>query len=143
MLRKNAKVEMLRRVPLFAACSKRQLERISSIADESSLPSGSVMARQGERGREFVVLVEGTAQVRRNGRKVASLGPGDFFGEMALLADQPRMADVVATSDVRFLVVVDRAFSHLLRDDPGVQSKVLAAVAARVAANAASNVVPA
>jgi CRP-like cAMP-binding protein len=140
VLRKNAKVQLLERVPLFAACSKRQLELLSRIADEFDQVEGAVLARQGDRGREFVVLVKGTVDVRRNGRKVASLGPGDFFGEMALLTDEPRMADVVATSDIRGLVITDRVFGELLRDEPAVQSKVLAAVAARVAANAANNV---
>jgi CRP-like cAMP-binding protein len=140
VLRKNAKIQLLERVPLFAACSKRQLELLSRIADEFDQVEGAVLARQGDRGREFVVLVKGTVDVRRNGRKVASLGPGDFFGEMALLTDEPRMADVVATSDIRGLVITDRVFGELLRDEPAVQSKVLAAVAARVAANAANNV---
>jgi CRP-like cAMP-binding protein len=140
VLRKNAKVEMLKQVPLFATCSKRQLEAIAGIADEFDQTEGRTLARQGDRGREFIVLVEGTAVVERDGRRIASLGPGDFFGEMALLADQPRMADVVTSSDCRALVITDRAFAGLLRDDPAFQSKILAVVAARVAENAAGQV---
>ncbi len=136
MLRKNAKVEMLKRVPLFATCSKRQLEDIAMIADELAQPEGTVLARQGDRGHEFVVLVGGTADVRRNGRKIASLTSGDCFGEIALLTDSPRTADVVASGDVRTLVIGDRAFARLLRDDSTVQAKLLAVLAKRLAENA-------
>lgn len=132
---------MLKQVPLFATCSKRQLEAIAVIADEFDQREGATLATQGDRGREFVVLIEGTAEVKRNGRRIASLGPGDFFGEMALLADQPRMANVVTSSEVRVLVITDRAFAQLLHADPAVQSKVLSVVAARVAENAANDVV--
>ena len=132
---------MLKQVPLFATCSKRQLEAIAAIADEFDQREGATLATQGERGREFVVLVKGTAEVKRNGRRIASLGPGDFFGEMALLADQPRTANVVTSSEVRALVITDRAFAQLLHQDPAVQSKVLSVVAARVAENVATDVV--
>lgn len=128
---------MLKRVPLFATCSKRQLGQIAVIADEVDVSVGKTLARQGDRGREFVVLVHGTADVQRDGRTLASLGDGDFFGEMALLSDQPRMASVVTTSPVRALVITDRAFATLLRDDPGMQTKILSVVATRVAANEA------
>jgi CRP-like cAMP-binding protein len=141
MLKKNAKVEMLKTVPLFEACSKKQLADIAAIADEFDQREGVKLARQGDRGREFMVIVTGTADVVQDGKKLASLGPGSFFGEMALLAEQPRMADVVTTSAVRVLVVTDRAFSRLLSDDPAVQGKILSTVAARVAQNAAREIV--
>lgn len=131
---------MLRAVPLFAGCSKRQLETIAGIADEFDQKEGRALATQGDRGREFIVLVAGTADVKRNGRRIASLGPGDFFGEMALLTDRPRMADVVTSSEVRALVITDRAFARLLRDEPDVQAKILSAVAERVAENASNDI---
>ncbi len=140
MLRKNAKVEMLKRVPLFATCSKKQLTGIASIADEFDQRAGATLAKQGDRGREFMVLIDGTADVVRGGKKLASLGAGAFFGEMALLTDQPRMAAVVTTSPVRALVITDRAFARLMREDPGMQKKILSVVAARVAENAANDV---
>lgn len=140
MLRKNAKIEMLKRVPLFATCSKQQLTGIAAIADEFGQRQGATLAKQGDRGREFMVLIEGTADVVRGRKKLASLGPGAFFGEMALLADEPRMASVVATSPVRALVITDRAFARLLREDPRMQAKILSVVAARVAENAANDV---
>ena len=134
-LRKDAKVEMIRRVPLFGGCGRRDLQAIAGIADELSWPEGTAIARQGEKGREFFVIVDGSAEVRVDGQKVATLGVGDYFGEMALLTDEPRTATVTATSRVRGLVIVDRAFARLLRDDPGIQTKILATVAARAAAN--------
>ncbi len=140
MLRKNAKIEMLKRVPLFATCSKQQLSEIASIADEFDQRQGTTLAKQGDRGREFMVLIEGAVDVLRDGKRLASLGAGSFFGEMALLTDQPRMASVVTTSPVRALVITDRAFARLLREDPGMQAKVLSVVAARVAENAANDV---
>lgn len=136
-LRKDAKVEMIRRVPLFSGCGKRDLRAIAGIADELAWAQGRAIAKQGERGREFFVIVEGSADVTIDGTKVGALGPGDFFGEMALLADQPRAATVTPMTPMRVLVVSDRAFAQLLRDDPGIQSKILSAVASRAAANEA------
>ena len=129
---------MLKRVPLFATCSTRQLEDIATIADELAQPKGSTLARQGDRGHEFIVLLDGLADVRRNGRKIASLGPGSFFGEIALLTDSARTADVIAATDVRTLVIGDRAFARLLRDDAAVQAKLLGVLAARLAENTAA-----
>src|SRR6266568_485136 len=86
MLRKNAKIELLKRVPLFAACSKRELAEIASLADELDLPSARELTREGASGREFVILVEGDADVIRKGRAVNELGPGDFVGEIALVS---------------------------------------------------------
>jgi CRP-like cAMP-binding protein len=136
-LRKDAKVEMIRRVPLFGGCGKRDLGAIAGIADEFHWPEGRVIARQGEKGREFFVIIEGSADVTVDGTKVASLGAGDFFGEMALVTEERRTATVTAVSPTRGLIIVDRAFARLLRDDPGIQAKILSAVAARAAANEA------
>jgi CRP-like cAMP-binding protein len=133
-------MDMLKRVPLFASCSKRHLGQIAVIADEVIIREGTTLARQGDPGREFVVLTEGTADVRRDGDTIASLGAGDFFGEMALLSDQPRMASVVTTSPARALVITARAFASLLREHPGMQAKILSVLAARVASNEASGV---
>lgn len=136
-LRKDAKVEMIRKVPLFGGCGKTDLRAIAGIADELAWPQGRVIAKQGARGREFFVIVEGSADVSIDGKKVGTLGAGDFFGEMALLTDQPRAATVTPVTPMRVLVIVDRAFRQLLDQEPAIQSKVLAAVAARAAANEA------
>jgi CRP/FNR family transcriptional regulator, cyclic AMP receptor protein len=133
VLRRNEKVEAIKRAPLFWHCSKRELQQIAQLADEIDLGEGKQMTRQGERGREFFVLLEGQADVIKNGRRINRLGAGDFFGEIALVSDTPRTATVTATAPVRALVVTDRSFRRLMKDQPEIQSKVLAALAARLA----------
>ena len=133
-LRKNAKVEMLKRVPLFSRCSNKELGEIAQITDEIDLPEGRVLTKEGASGREFFVLIEGNADVRRKRRKVGTLGPGDFLGEIALVTKTPRTATVKTTSPVRALVVSEQNFRRLLQQTPQVQIKVLEALAERVAA---------
>ena len=133
MLRRNQKVELIRKAPLFAHLSKRELEQIAQLADEIDLREGKEMTRQGARGREFFVLLHGDADVKKDGRKINTLGAGDFFGEIALVSDSPRTATVTATSPVRALVITDRSFKRLMQDMPQIQAKVLAALAERVA----------
>jgi CRP-like cAMP-binding protein len=135
-LRKDAKIELLRQVPLFSACSKRELSEISTLADELSLPEGTTMVEEGKLGHEFFLLVEGDAEVRRGGRKVKLLGSGSFFGEMALVSSLPRNATVKAATPVRVLVVHESGFRRLLQSSPGIQLKVLQTLADRAAENA-------
>jgi CRP/FNR family cyclic AMP-dependent transcriptional regulator len=130
----DPKIEAMQRVPLFARCSRKDLAKIAALADEIDIPAGKVLAREGERGREFFVVLEGSAEVNRDGRDVATLGTGDFFGEIALVTDKARVATVTATSETRVLVITDRAFRELLRNSPEIQGKVLEAVADRLAA---------
>jgi CRP/FNR family transcriptional regulator, cyclic AMP receptor protein len=136
VLRRDAKIELLKGVPLFAGCSKKELGEIAMVADEIDMPAGEVLTSEGASGREFFVLVEGAAEVRRNGRKVGTLGSGDFFGEIALVSERPRTATVTATGPVLLLVVTDRAFRELMRKVPSIQLKVLTALADRLAADA-------
>jgi CRP-like cAMP-binding protein len=131
VLRKNAKVDLISRVPLFAGCSKRELDQIASLADELTLPAGRKLTSEGASGREFVVLVEGGAEVRRGGRLVAQLGRGDFLGEISLITGQKRTATVTTTVPSRLLVLSAPAFRRLLRDLPSLQLKVLDTLAAR------------
>jgi CRP-like cAMP-binding protein len=132
-LRKDAKVEILRRIPLFSRCSKSELGQVAGIADELSFGVEETLIKEGDRGREFFVIVEGTAEVRRRGRIVRALVDGDFFGEIALVAEMPRTATVSTTSPTRALVIVDRDFKRLLRDSPSIQIKVIEQLAARLA----------
>jgi CRP-like cAMP-binding protein len=133
MLRKNAKVDLIKGVPLFAECSRKELGEVAGIADEIDLREGKELTKQGKPGREFFILVEGTADVKKGSRRVNRLGPGDFFGEISLIRHTPRTATVVATSPVRTLVITERSFQSLLQHQPGIQNKVLSALAARLA----------
>ena len=135
-LRKDAKLELLRQVPLFAGCSKKELGEIATLADELSFPAGTTLIEEGRQAHEFFVLVEGEVDVRAKGRKLNSLSDGAFFGEMALVSSRPRNATVTATSPIRVLVVHEQGFRRLLRDSPPIQLKVLQTLADRAAENA-------
>jgi CRP-like cAMP-binding protein len=132
VLRKNAKIELLKRAPLFADCSKRELEAVAAVADELDLPEGRTLTKEGAAGREFIVLADGAADVRRRGRRVNTLGPGDFLGEIALVSGSPRTATVTTTAPSRVLVLTAQSFRRLLRDVPSMQMKVLDALARRL-----------
>ena len=130
---KDAKVELLRGVPLFSACSKRELSRIASLADQVDVQEGTVLTREGDSGREFFVVVDGRARVLVGDRgRVAALGPGASFGEMSLLDQGPRSASVEAETDMQLLVLDARSFSSLLDEVPSVARKVLVAMAGRL-----------
>ena len=132
MLRKNAKIELIKHVPLFGGLSKRELDEVAAIADELAIDAGSELTHEGAAGHEFLVLVEGTADVRRKGRKVNTLGSGDFLGEIALITGVPRTATVTTTAPARMLVITARDFKSLLRRTPSIQLKVLEALASRL-----------
>jgi CRP/FNR family transcriptional regulator, cyclic AMP receptor protein len=132
MLRKNAKLELIKRVPLFERCSKRELEEIAALADELDMPAGHNLTKEGATGHEFVVLAEGAAAVKQKGKTINRLGAGDFLGELALVTGKPRTATVETTEPSRVLVITASAFRKLLRDAPSIQSKVLEAVASRL-----------
>lgn len=131
-LGKNAKIELLKRVPLFAGCSKSELREVALSADELDLRDGHVLTREGRPGREFFVLIEGTARVTKDGKLLADLKGGDWFGEIALLTHTPRTATVTATSAVRVLVITDRAFRRVVETMPRIALKVLASVGQRL-----------
>jgi CRP-like cAMP-binding protein len=135
MLHRNHKVELLKRVPLFSGCSKKELTAVAAVTDEIDFRAGKTLIKEGSPGREFFVLVDGTAEIRRKGRKIDDAGPGDFFGEMALLTDQPRNATITTTSDVDALVVTARSFRTLLENNPLIALKVMRAVADRLPAS--------
>jgi CRP/FNR family cyclic AMP-dependent transcriptional regulator len=132
-LHKDAKVELIRHVPLFAECSKKELRQIAGLADEIDFKAGKVLIHEGRPGREFFVLVEGQVEVSRGGKPIDTMQGGDFFGEVALVSDHPRNATVTATTPVDLLVITDRSFRTLLADSPDIQRKVLTALADRLA----------
>jgi CRP/FNR family cyclic AMP-dependent transcriptional regulator len=129
----DRKLELISQVPLFARCSKHELEEIAKAADEIDLPEGKVLTREGDRGREFFVLVDGSAEVTKDGQVIRRLGAGDFLGEIALISRAPRTATVTTTSPTEALVITDQAFAALMAHMPEVQQKVLEALADRLA----------
>jgi CRP-like cAMP-binding protein len=133
IVRRDEKVRLISRVPLFEECSQAELARIAAIATQIEIPKGEVLLRQGERGDDFFVLVKGSADVRKGKTHVRSLKAGDFAGEIALLSDTPRTATVTATSPVTALRATRKGFSELLTTSPAIQRKVLVALANRVA----------
>lgn len=128
----DEKLEQLRRVPLFSGLGKRELEELGTLADEIDVADGRVLTRQGETGHEFFVVLDGTVQVDVGGAAVATLGKGDFLGEIALVDGKPRSATTRAVGATRLLVIGHREFYQLMSDFPTVKTCVLEALAERV-----------
>jgi voltage-gated potassium channel len=139
LLRADTRVELLRGLPLFELCSKRDLRRIAAIAVERELDAGAELIREGEPAGEFYVVVEGEVDVRRRGRRVARLGEGSFVGEIALLSRSPRTATVIASTPLRVLAISGRDFVALLDTLPELWLKVARTLADRVDADEASD----
>ena len=130
---KDQKLEMLARVPLLSGLSAADIKRVGQVSDEVDLPAGKVVVRQGGFASEFFVILDGTVSIERDGRALGTMGPGEFFGELAMLANIPRTASGTCVTDCRFLVLDTRAFNGLLEDYPKIQHKVLHTLAQRVA----------
>ncbi len=122
-------VERLRKIPLFAACSKDELQQIAAAASTLTFPAGTVLAREGDVGREFMVIDDGTADVVIGGAVVNQLGPEDSFGEVALLDGGVRTATVVASTDVVAYVIEQREFAVLVFDSQSLARKLLIGLA--------------
>jgi CRP/FNR family transcriptional regulator, cyclic AMP receptor protein len=129
----DQKAAMLSKVPLFAGCGPRDLGEVGRLADEVTVRQGKVLAKEGAPGHEFFVILEGSVDISRGGKKLATLGPGDFFGELAMLGRVPRTATATAATPARLLVVGHREFTSLLASQPAIRDKVLRAVAQRIA----------
>ena len=129
---KDNKLDQLAQVRLFSACNKKELGLIGKASDEIAVPAGKVLCEQGKPGFEFYLILDGSATVRRNNKKVATLGPGGSFGELALLTRLPRNATVVADTDMDLLVLGQREFSGLLDEVPGMAHKLLSSMAQRL-----------
>ena len=117
---------------MFRALSKRDLGLVARLAEDFKVPAGQVFVREGNRESEFYLIVDGTARVTRGRRTVAKLGPGDYFGELALLDPGPRNATVTAETDMEVLELGSREFGGLLDEVPGIARKVLAGLARRL-----------
>jgi CRP-like cAMP-binding protein len=132
MARKDSKLDHLAQVRLFRACSRKELTTIGRASDEVRVSAGKTIVEEGQTGHEFFLILDGTASVQRNGRKVAALGPGDYFGELALLDRGPRNATVKADDDMEVLVLGQREFSGVLDEVPTIAHKLLASMATRL-----------
>ena len=117
---------------MFSACSATQLRTIRRAVDEVIVPEGKVLCEEGALGREFFFILDGTAIVRRGGRKAATLGPGHYFGELSLLDRKPRSATVTAETGMTLLVLEQRRFNTLLDDVPALAHKLMVAMAGRI-----------
>ncbi len=129
---KTSVTDHLAAVPLFNACSKKELGVIAKATTEMSFPDGTELMQQDASAREAFILTSGTAVVKRNGRKVAELGPGSVLGELGLLDKGPRTATVVAQGPVEALVLGPREFAGLLDEVPSISHKLMRAMAARI-----------
>lgn len=134
-LRHDDKIDHLEKIPLFAGLNRKELRFLAQMSSEASVHEGSVLVKQGEIGQEAMIIESGSAEVRKDGKKLDDLGPGDFFGEMSLINHMPRNADVVATSDMTLLVMNSREFSSVLSEYPEIAVKILKTVVRRLAAN--------
>ena len=132
MASKRAYLDHLRNVPLFSACTNKELETIARATDEITLPAGHVLTDQGQTGREAFIIVDGSATVRRNGKKVATLEKGAVVGELSLLDHGPRTATVTTDAETTVLVLDQRHFLAVLDDVPSLSHKLLAALAGKV-----------
>jgi protein phosphatase len=131
MARRDDILAHLTKVPLFSACSKKDLATIARHSEHLTIPAGREMTTEGRVGYEFYIIVEGKAVVSRNGRKVNSLGPGDSFGELSLLDRAPRNATVTAETDIDAVILGQREFSALLDIIPTLAHKLLVGLARR------------
>ncbi len=132
----DTKVQALKRAPLFEGLSRKELTQLARASEDLEVEPGKVLCKEGEVGREFFVIVEGELKVTRRGRRIRKMTSGEFLGEIALLEDMPRTATVTAETPVRLFVLTGRDFRHLLAEHPGVEGKVLRALARRLAETA-------
>jgi CRP/FNR family cyclic AMP-dependent transcriptional regulator len=132
MARHDAFIDHLARVPLFSACSKKDLQLVAKRAEDVKVDAGKLLVSEGDTGTEFFVIVDGNATVRKHGRKVAELGPGGFFGELALLERAPRNATVKAETPMELVVLGQREFAGIIDDVPEFAHKLLAGLARRL-----------
>ena len=127
-IKRDQKIGLLKKVPMFSNLSSRQLIEIAKHAQQVSVKEGTVLAKQGHKGWEFFFIIEGEAQVQKDGKPIRRLASGDFFGEISLIDQEPRTATVIADTHMMLLVVDTRSFDHLLETIPGLQRKIILAL---------------
>ena len=132
MSRRDVFIDHLQQVTLFSACSRKDLQLVAKRAEDIHVQAGKAIVSEGETGHEFFAIISGTARVERHGAKIANLGPGDAFGELALLEKAPRNATVVAESDMELVVLGQREFAGIVDEVPGFARKMLAGMAKRL-----------
>jgi CRP-like cAMP-binding protein len=130
----DTKADALGACPFFEGLSRSELLELAKITEDLEVGTGKTLTREGQSGSEFFVIVDGEVSVAKDGREIRTLGPGDFFGEIALLEDTPRTATVTAKTPLRFFVLTRQAFRTVLAHQPGIEQKVLAALEERVRA---------
>jgi CRP/FNR family transcriptional regulator, cyclic AMP receptor protein len=126
------KLQLIADVPMFSACTKQEVKRIAALADRMEVPGGKILTAEGDHGKEFYIIAEGEAKVTVRGDRVATLGPGEFFGETALLDPGPRTATVVAESPMVIYKVEGEDFRSLLIDVPFIARNILRGIARRM-----------
>ncbi len=138
----DTKISALKASPLFEGLSRKQLAQLARLTDDLDVPAGTVLCAEGKRGHEFFVIIDGEATVTRGGKPVATVGGGDFFGEIALLERVTRTATVTAATPLRFFVVSDQAFKGVLDTDPSIERKVLRALVRRLVSSTGDSNLP-
>jgi CRP/FNR family transcriptional regulator, cyclic AMP receptor protein len=128
----NPKYDLIRNVPLFAELNRREVATLAKLLEEVDVPAGRVIIRQGRRGSEFFIILDGRVRIERDGNVLSELGPGDFLGEIALVDGRPRTASAITEEPSRLFVLTSQSFNSMLRLHPAVESKVLRALAQRV-----------
>ena len=129
---RDEKLDLLQGIPLFAGLDRHHVERLGMLTEEVDVPAGKVLIRQGEYGDDMMVIVSGETSVDRDGARINQLGPGEFFGEIALVAGGPRTATITAQTPTRLLVLNRRDFHALMDEFPAVATKVLLTLAHRL-----------
>ena len=128
----DTKADALGRCPFFAGLSRNELLEVAKVTEDLEVEEGKALTREGQSGSEFFVIVDGEVAVTKDGTEIRTLGPGDFFGEIALLEDTPRTATVIAKTPLRFFVLTRQAFRSLLAHQPGLEEKVTKALEERL-----------
>jgi CRP/FNR family cyclic AMP-dependent transcriptional regulator len=126
------RTERLEQVPLFSACTRRQLKSLARVCETFDVPAGTVLTRASEPGEEFFLIIDGEVRVEVSPRKQVRLGAGEYFGEMSLLDGEPRSATVVAETPLRLLVIRRESFNKALDDTPGIARGLLVTLSRRV-----------